>query len=251
MWSLMFAFIYILWFLKPKILAIPLLILFVIFAYFLGSKGFIIKFFIVFVFYWHFLFKPIKSLTLVFIGLVVIASFLFIQLLQNTANNFLDTIKYFIYFNSTARFLSVFDQVGFQYGTAYISQFWEMVPRSLYSDKPYVYGQYIIHETLDPGQLKKGRAVGILKWTRYYLDFGVLGVILTGFITGIFNKAFFHYFLQNKENPFAFMIMIQFGIIPIFNYSTIPIFIALIIIFSFFLRSFGSFKLRRYFILQY
>ena len=187
---------------------------------------------------------------MVFIGLVVFASFLSIQILQNTANNLADTIKYFIYFDSTARFLSIFDQVGFQYGSAYFSQLWEMVPRSFYPDKPYVYGQYIIHETLDPGQLQKGRAVGILKWTRYYLDFGVLGVILVGCISGIFKKIFYDYFLQHKDNPFAFMIMIQFGIIPIFNYSTILTFVVLIIIFSFWLRMCGAFNLRHYFVPQ-
>jgi hypothetical protein len=167
-----------------------------------------------------------------------------VQLLQGTANGFTDTIKYFIYFDTTAKFLGQFERLGFQYGSAFLGQFWEMVPRSLYPDKPYVYGQFIIHETLDPGMLEKGRARGTLKWTKYYLDFGIIGVFFVGFFSGIFKKISYDYFLKHRRNPFAFMIMMQVGIITIFNYTNILFFLILLILFLIWVKICGSYNRR-------
>lgn len=244
MWTLMFGYIFYLWFARPKYSAVLMLFLFSFLAYFLASKGFILYFWIVFVFYWHYMVKPIKNITLVFAGIGIFSLFLGVQLAQGTAREFSDTIKYFIYFDSTARFLSIFDQVGFQYGSAFIGQFWEMVPRSLVPDKPIVYGQYLIHETLNPGLLEKGRAVGTLKWTKYYLDFGVFGVFFVGFIGGLVMKTVYNYFLQHRDNPFAFMIMVQLGVITIFNYATTLIVFILLILFAIWLRMWGTYNRR-------
>ena len=231
MWFLMFGYIYYLWFARPKYMSVTLLLLFSFLAYFLGSKGFILYFLIVFTFYWHFLVKSLKSIHLIVFGIIIFSLFLVIQLLQGTSNEFTDTIKYFIYFDTTAQFLAQFDRIGFQYGGAYLGQFWEMVPRSVYPDKPYVYGQYIIHETLDPGMLENGRARGTLKWSKYYLDFGTIGVFVVAFFSGLLKKTAYNFYLSYKNNPFAFMIMMQFGIITIFNYTNTFLFSMLLILF--------------------
>jgi hypothetical protein len=244
MWSLMFGYLYFLWFATPKYMSIGLLFFFSFLAYFLGSKGFILYFLIIFTFYWHFLVKPINNIYLIFFGVIIFSLFLGVQLLQGTANGFTDTIKYFIYFDTTAKFLGQFERLGFQYGSAFLGQFWEMVPRSLYPDKPYVYGQFIIHETLDPGMLEKGRARGTLKWTKYYLDFGIIGVFFVGFFSGIFKKISYDYFLKHRRNPFAFMIMMQVGIITIFNYTNILFFLILLILFLIWVMICGSYNRR-------
>ena len=250
MWALMFGYIFFLWFARPTYTAVVALFFFSFLAYYLASKGFILYFWIIFIFYWNYIIKPIRSAILFLSGILFLSLFLGSQLIQGTAKSFADTIKYFIYFDTTSIFLSKFDQVGYQFGSAFLSQFWEMVPRSLFPDKPYVYGQYIIHETLDPGMLEKGRARGTLKWTKYYLDFGIFGVFVVGFLTGLFKKTTYDYFLKHKQNPFAFMIMMQIGIITIFNYSNLLIFFILLFLFAFLIKICGSYNRHRTFVLQ-
>lgn len=244
-WILITAFIYYLWFKKPKSTqAIFTTLAFSFLAYFFGSKGFILDFWIVFVFYQHYLVRPIKNITLILVGASLIVLFLSLQLIQGTAKDISDTIAYFTYFDATARFLSMFDQVGLQHGEAFISHFWSMVPRDFFPSKPYVYGQYIIHETLNPGLLEKGRATGTLIWTKYYLDFGVMGVAIVAFFSGTILKTFYHYFLLNKNNLYGFIIMAQYGVIALYNYATGIIFIIIILLLSKWLRMRGTYNRR-------
>lgn len=242
-WVLLTAFIFYLWFKNPKAMkAVFTTFAFSFLAYFFGSKGFILYFWIVLIFYWHYLVKPIKNVTLILAGISIFVLFLSIQLLQGTAKDISDTIKYFTYFDATSRFLTKFNEVGFQYGQAFISQFWSMVPRDLFPSKPYVYGQYIIHETLQPGLLEKGRAIGILGWTRYYLDFGIVGVSLVAFFSGAIVKTFYHYFLQNRDNPYGFIIMMQYGVLSIYNYAAGIVFVVIILLLSTWLRLWGAYN---------
>lgn len=245
-WVLLTAFIFYLWFKKPKSAqAIFATLAFSFLAYFFGSKGFILYFWIVFVFYQHYLVRPIKNITLILAGVSLFVLFLSVQLIQGTAKDISDTIAYFTYFDATARFLSIFDQVGLQYGEAFIGQFWSMVPRDLFPSKPYVYGQYLINHTLEPGMLEKGRSTGILIWTKYYLDFGVMGVAIVAFFSGTIIKTFYHYFLLNKDNPYGFIIMAQYGVIALYNYATGIIFIVIILLLGKWLRMWGTYNRRR------
>jgi len=242
-WGLVTAFIYYLWFRRPsRKKSLFILMVFSLLGYFLGSKGFIINFWIITTFYWHYLISPIKNRMIIVIGGFIFFLFIVTQLAQNTAKALSDTIKYFNYFDSTAHFLSMFDSVDFQHGAAMLSQLWDAVPRSLFPSKPIVYGQYLIHETLNPGLLEKGRAVGTLVWTKYYLDFGLFGVGFGGLINGVVAKVSYLYFLKQKHNPFAFIFMMQIGVIAIYNYASFMVFVFLICLFSLLVRVFGGFR---------
>ena len=120
-----------------------------------------------------------------------------------------------------------------------------MIPRALVPEKPIVYGHYIIHETLSPGMLEKGRAVGTLLWTKYYLDFGVFGVFGAAALSGVIAKTVYYYFLTHQYNPFAFMIMVQVSVITIFNYANLFMVFILLIIFSWWLRVWGAYNRKR------
>lgn len=244
-WSVVFFFIFYLWLRRPlRFEGHSLLLAVLTLSYFLGSKGFLINFVIIYVFYRHYKVRPIGTLSIVLFGGLVVSGFLGIQILQGTAQNLAGVIKYFSYFDSSVRFLERFGDIGFQYGAVMFSQLWDYVPRALYPEKPIVYGYYLVHETLNPGMLAKGRAEGTLVWLRYYMDFGVFGVFLFGLFRGIIAKIAYIYFLNQKENPFAFMAMMQFGIVEIFNYSTTGVFVALLLIAGTWLRSSGAFKLK-------
>ena len=242
MWSLMLSYIYFLWTRRPKKGGVILTLSFSFLAYFLGSKGFIICFWIVFALYWEYMVKRIKKMNVIIIGIIIFSLFLAVQFLQGTARELSDGIKYFVYFEATSRFLSLIDEVGYQYGGAFIGQFWEIVPRALVPNKPVVYGHYIIHETLNPGLLETGRAVGVLEWTKFYLDFGIFGVFFGGLSYGVIIKTIYAHFLKNRKNIVSFMIMLQFGVISIFNYANSLIILILLVMFSLLLRMCGAYN---------
>ena len=98
------------------------------------------------------------------------------------------------------------------------------MPRALIPSKPNVYGHYLVHETFNPGLLEKGRARGTLVWLKYYLDFGAVGVFLAGFLRGFAAKVTYIYFLKQKANLFAFILMMQIAVINIYNYATLSVF---------------------------
>ena len=135
--------------------------------------------------------------------------------------------KYFNYLDSTYKIVDFFDKGGIFYnGKVYLSNLWGYVPRILYEDKPpYFGGGYVTH-ILYPGSAEKGHFTGALSWTASYIDFGFIGVIFNGLITGIALRVLYDVF-KYSGSIFSFILFVQFSYTPIFKY--VPVFAIMLI----------------------
>ncbi len=143
---------------------------------------------------------------------------------QGAYGDLFEALDYFKdYVATTATFLGRFDEFGLRYGTASLSDLWFYVPRSIYPAKPIEYGLTLIHKVLFPGMAELGHTPGILPWSLSYLDFGTLGVFVSGVIGGLVKRLAYEYFLERSNSIFAFVLVMQLALFPIFIYANLPL----------------------------
>ncbi|MBV5330564.1 MAG: hypothetical protein JZU65_23530 [Chlorobium sp.] len=242
-WFLIFALIYYIWTNRPQKRSLFLIIfLFACLAYFSGSKNNILSVAVIGVFYYNYYMKPILLRWYLIIVPPFLAGIVGLLIIQDSG---LSVFQYFKeYFDTTAWFISRFDEFGFQNGYASFSVLWSYVPRALYPDKPYEYGVVLIHKVLFPNMAERGSTPGILPWATAYLDFGVLGVFADGLLKGVWQRAAYEYFLNSRQSFFAFLFAMQFALWPILPFATEVMTIILALGLSIYFRlTFGS---RRY-----
>jgi oligosaccharide repeat unit polymerase len=238
-WLLIITYLYYFWMFRPKSLLkiIFLMCVYIALISFLGSKANIIGIIILTIVYYNFY---VKRLSLFFLSFSAITGFLFfllMQILQKSSSGAINSLFYFRdYFNTTAMFISRFDEFQHMYGSGWVSSLWGYVPRILYSDKPYEYGNKLIHEVLFPGMAELGHTPGILSWALSYLDYGLLGIVISGFLYGVFSKVVYEHFLKNKECFFSFILMVQLTLWQILIYSPVIVTFFLLVLFSMFFR---------------
>lgn len=235
-WFLTFAYLFYLFSRKPKVFEMLMLIfIFSIMLYFLGKKQTIVLIWIVALVYYNFYVSPISTVMFLLVGLVGFTSVL--GLISFTGGGgALSSLQYFEYFNTTAWFISRFQEFGYYYGRVFITSFWILVPRALYPDKPYEYGASLIHQVLYPGMTEAGITPGYLIWTPNFLDFGVIGVLGAGLIAGMSQKFFYEYFLTHRKEFIAFTLMLHFSIVEIWVFVPASVVIIWSIFLVFFLR---------------
>jgi hypothetical protein len=229
-WLLTFAFLYLLWSRRPDTAkAIAWTLLFALAAYLFGSKNFFLIPFIIAIFYRHFMVKPIPGGVLVSVAVVLVPVPFILQLIQGSASDLIGTVLYFRdYFATSAQFLQRFDELGYRWGLASVSELWSIVPRMLYDEKPFEYGVLLIHSVLFPGAAERGHTPGVLPWTLSYLDFGFIGVLFSGIMAGLWRRATYEYFLGHRESFFAFVVMCHFSLLPIWFFAPLPILVVLL-----------------------
>jgi hypothetical protein len=143
---------------------------------------------------------------------------------QGAYADLLEALDYFKdYVATTASFLGRFDEFGFRFGSASLSDLWFYVPRSIYPAKPFEYGLSLIHQVLFPGMAELGNTPGILPWALPYLDFGTFGVFASGVIGGMFKRLAYEFFLERRNSIFAFVLVMQLALFPIFIYANLPL----------------------------
>jgi hypothetical protein len=185
-------------------------------AFFLGSKGAILAYPVVAAVYVTFRQRKIKTSTLLFGSVTLMACVVFLQLIQHTAATIRDAIRYFDYFTYSAMFVQRAGNMTWRYGEITLSNLWYYVPRALYPGKPFVYGQNELIAIMNPGfegvVRRTGFTPGMLQWSSGYADFGIAGVFASGLITAWISKAAFEYFVA--EGTFvSIAVMVQFGFI--------------------------------------
>ena len=241
-WFLALSAFYVLWYCKNLKTLFVTTILFMIIASTLGSKGLLLVIGIVGLSSYHYRFRSVSLLALICIGVLLVLLFTLTQILQGSARNFLHAFQYFIYFESTARLVDELYKNGAShtFGLILFEDVLNNVPRYFYPDKPIIYGKNRIQEILNPGQLEKGRALGVLLWLEYYVDFHIFGVAIFAIIKGIFAKAFYELFRSDTKNLFLYLCVMQFSTFTVINYSTIILFTSLLIGANFILRNFAK-----------
>lgn len=202
LWSLNASFIFLLFELKSMgvrnfILYFKYSLVYIFLLFFSGSKGAMIAPIIFLLFFYDMHINKIKSSVIISM-LFIVGSSVILVLLSNS-NDIIGVLAYFSeYFNMTAEYIYWSDEIGHLFGYGLLTDFYSMLPRSIFENKPYIYGVLHIHDFITPGQAEAGNTFGILQWTLSYLDFGVLGVIIYYALKGILEKIIFEIWLLRQ-----------------------------------------------------
>lgn len=202
-------------------LAIYLLIL-----YFTGSKGAMITPIILAIFFYDLYYKKINFSTFFNLAIIItlLGSILIVNQMSSVAGIFIYLSEYF---NMTAEYMHYSNDIGLYYGFSLLSEIYSMIPRSLFGDKPYIYGVLYIHDYITPGQAELGNTFGIMPWARSYLDFGIFGVLLHNIYNAIITKITYEYW-RLKPNFYRFIICLSFVLWSPFPFSN-PVIIFLLL----------------------
>lgn len=154
--------------------------IFFVAIYLLGSKGFVLQFF---VFYLVIILRQGR----VRVGRVLLIAlpFAFLLLLINFASqrdtlDFAGVAEYFDYYPNAAMYYTDYFNRTVQLfdGKVFLTSLWEYAPRSLFPDKPYVYGILHVVEIYYPGGAETGNTPAFNGGVPQFADFGIPGVLL-------------------------------------------------------------------------
>lgn len=158
-------------------------VIYLFFVYFWGSKGFLISFYIFFlIIVWFNNTKfliPLLVLTVFPICLVLLYSLY-------TSVGILNLEKfshYFNYFYNSAMYYETYfnGDIPLFNGKIFLTDFWSIVPRALYPEKPFVYGITHVNEIFYPGMAAKTHTPAFGGPVALFADFHILGVIVGSF----------------------------------------------------------------------
>lgn len=246
-WSLMFGFVYALWYRRPRGTAtLCYLAAFAGLAYFTGSKNNVLSLCAVAICYHHFRVRRLPFAAYAVLGPLILGGTYVLLVVQGSYADFRGAAAYFSdYFGTTTWFLERFDEFGFRWGRGWLSSFWFFVPRGLFPGKPFEYGETLIHQVLFPGDAAAGNTPGLLPWSLAYLDFGLIGVFATGWLQGVWQRATYEYYIDHRENVFAFLLMVQFGIWAVFTLAPAVLLLGWLVVVGIVLRVRASRRLER------
>lgn len=222
-WFTTTAFIYYLWARRPTGLRLAWATsCFTVLAYLTGSKMVILCMFVTTLAYYEFLVRHVSTVKVALAGAGAVGGF-FLLLVFQSSMTLVNLFSYFEHFDVTTRFLARFNEYGYHWGAGWLSELWFYVPRALYPGKPLEYGALLVPARLYPGAYEQGYAPGFLGWSLSYLDFGWVGVMVSGWLRGIINRGVYEYYLTHRRNLFAFVFMMQFCLWWVLAYATFPI----------------------------
>lgn len=214
--------------------------------YLFGGKAYIISFFSLLLLSStiHFDYRTTKKIFILGIYSVIIIVLL---LFFNTGFNFsftdsLDSVfSYFDhYYYSSLFYTDVFNyKFDYFYGEIFASNFYKYIPRSIFSDKPFVYGSVLLNEIYLPGMAELGHTPEFAGQAHYFADFGVIGVVLFNLfdLNFLFKSFFFLLVLKNAKNKnkisnSIYFAPVVFSFAPAFSqFISFPFDISLLIIF--------------------
>lgn len=186
---------------------LPIATLFVAMSYLLGSKGIMLAIFtstlIVLCFIgWR------RLPRFLLLGAPIMALLLVWNLYLALSDRFelQSVVEYFDYYRNAADYYHAIlnSKINLFHGQILLSSFWAYVPRGLVASKPFVYGILYVNEIFYPGQAELTNTPAFGGAVEQYADFGVLGVILFGFLStqSILNGVLYHLlFRATAFNP--------------------------------------------------
>jgi hypothetical protein len=200
------------------------------FAFLLGSKGMVIEYLIFFILIlWLYKDKSLKKI-LIFISPIVVIAILY-NFYTSVENFDFDSVaSYFTYYTNSGMYFKEYytNKIGLFHGKLLLSDFWSLAPRSLFPNKPYVYGILEINEYFFPGAAEMTNTPAFGGPILYFADFGILGVIfLTIFNPILFLRSIFY--LATIFNLEIDKIKNNFSIYFLFLVFFSPYFLALVV----------------------
>jgi hypothetical protein len=254
--TLSISFTLVLLYVKNIKMTIILFFLYVFLIRLLGSKGQYLYFFIAFYsILWFRKYKYLVFLTIVFTPLV-----LFLMLINFGSFDTLNVLEYFdYYYNSTIYFEAYFNKrLELFHGKIFLTNFWGLVPRALYPNKPFVYGIIMINEYFYPGAAAATHTPAFGGPIAAFGDFGVLGVILSSlFNLNTIIRTYCYYLIfskynitQIKKNIFLVLVFLYIVAPSFLTYFQFPISSFLILVLFFMLNFSARFNYREFISLQ-
>jgi len=198
-------------------------------AYLLGSKGIVLEFLVFFLIaLWIRRFKALKKIFLVTLPLAF--SLMIINFFSTTFStggfDYNSLLSYFDYYVNSAMYYKEYYEGGIDlfYGKIYFSEFWSLVPRGFYPDKPFVYGITYVNEYFFPGAAEATNTPAFGGPVNYFADFGLLGVVLLTFLDPF--KFIYYFFLcQLLKNYDYIKIKNNLFLFLLFSFFTAPFFL--------------------------
>jgi hypothetical protein len=151
------------------------------------------------------------------------------------------------YYYSSLFYEDVFkSNFNFFNGEIFITNFYKYIPRSIFQDKPYVYGSVLLNEIYLPGYAELGHTPEFAGQASYYADFGLAGVVIYNILdlNFLIKTFFFLLILKNARNKEAifksyYFAPAIFSFAPAFSqFISFPFDILLLIFFSIFFSLF-------------
>lgn len=146
-----------------------------------GSKGLFVNFLI---FFLIIVYKNNKNILLKISipALGVVIGLILYNFRANLVNNsFSDIVNYFDFYLNASKYYNDYltNNIPLFYGKIYFTSFWDYIPRSIFPDKPAVYGILNIVENYFPGGPESGNTPAFGGEVASFADFGILGVIFS------------------------------------------------------------------------
>jgi hypothetical protein len=163
---------------------------YIAFAYLLGSKAVFVQFLIVFIFFFWRLSGPRRTLLL---GLIIVpftAAFIVVNYLSSYSG--LDItigldffLSYFDHCQTTQQFFADYlsGSIKLFEGQVLLTSWYQYIPRTLFPDKPFVYGILYLNEHYFPGMAELGHTPAFNCGASEFADFGFPGLILFSLLT--------------------------------------------------------------------
>ena len=145
-------------------------------VFFLGSKGFILSYAIFFLnLLW---FRRSKKLRLLLFTIPIVAFSL--MLINFNPSSLLSIFNYFDHYVNSAMYFEAYNnsKIDLFYGKIWLTDFYKYVPRSIYPDKPFVYGVIHVNEFFFPGAAENTHTPVFGGPIALFADFGYIGVLL-------------------------------------------------------------------------
>lgn len=167
--------------------------------------------------FWHYRIKPLNQKTIVLIGVFLLAFVLIVGGIRTsveqsaTSDGMIATLtKYIGYGRNTPDLVSAIESggIGYQGFTYSLRGIIYFIPRSIWPDKPLVHSSDITSNLLYfNGDV--GRPTGPFGWA--FFCFGIPGVAVFAFLTGVFCKVFYCYCIKKRDvfslSMYALLIM--------------------------------------------
>ena len=170
-----------------KLKYLLIVILFIPMSYVFGSKGFIVGLLImsmtIYVTKFRVRFFPdfIFFIIVAFVLFIAISASGFVLNLDDMSTLSEKVINYFEYYKNSIYFMSGLynGEYGYLDGKMISTAFWDYIPRSFFSDKPYIYGGlYVTELQYGADTIISGHTPGYSKVIFDYADFGMVSAVL-------------------------------------------------------------------------
>jgi hypothetical protein len=210
-------------------------------AYFFGSKQVLLN---LVIYAAYLVDRQGHKLKLIHFGLIALVGAIAFVMLLGGVDDTTPLVFAGLYFSeyavNTARIFSPEVLNGFSTGEILLSNAWTYLPRFLFPDKPFEYGQVLINSILFPGAAEMGQTPGLLYWSACYVDFGFVGILAYGLLRGLIDAAMFSALRRSGEQPLKMALCFSMCVTPFFLYAPVAYQFIFVLLISWGLRVFNK-----------